>query len=614
MLIEDYAFLSNLQTAALVGRNGSIDWLCPPRFDSAACFAALLGDERHGRWLVAPSVERPRVSRRYRAGTLVLETDFETDEGAVRVIDCMPVAEGASAIVRVVEGLAGKVAMQMELVLRLDYGSMIPWVERHDGALLAVAGPDALRLQTPVETRGEDLTTVAEFTVGEGDQVPFLLVWHPSHLPAPPRVDPLEALASTQRYWEEWSARCTYDGEWAEPVRTSLAVLKGLTYEPTGGLVAAPTTSLPEALGGERNWDYRYCWLRDSALTVGALLRCGYIDEALAFRDWVLRATAGDAAAAQIMYGISGERRLSEYELDWLPGYEGSRPVRVGNLAASQFQLDVFGEVTDAAHVGRVAATAAGISLDTPRNRRIWRRSIRLVNLLEEIWREPDEGIWEVRGGKRHFTHSKVMAWVAFDRAVQAVEVFGLEGPVERWKRLRDEVHAEICDKGFDEERGAFTQYYGSRELDASLLLLPAMGFLPPDDPRIRGTIEAVRRELTHDGFVYRYPTDAGEHAVDGLSGKEGVFLPCSFWLVDALAMAGQVDEARALFERLLDLRNDLGLLAEEYDVDAGRQVGNFPQAFTHLALIGSALQLDPATQAARAQPAPSEPAPAPVP
>ena len=597
MLIEDYAFLSNLESAALVGRDGSIDWLCFPRFDSSACFAALLGDESHGHWLLAPTGGVRRVTRRYRPGTLVLETDFETDDGAVRVVDCMPPDGAERGVVRVVEGLDGRVPMRMQLAIRLDYGSVIPWVTNDHGAVLAVAGPDALRLWTYLETRGEDYTTVAEFEVRERERVPFLLEWHSSHVPAGPAADALHALARTQRFWEDWSERCTYDGAWKEPVLGSLAVLKGLTYGPTGGIVAAPTTSLPEALGGERNWDYRYCWLRDAALTLGALLRCGYIDEGLAFREWVLRSTAGHPREAQIMYGVAGERRLTEYELDWLPGYEGSRPVRVGNEAASQFQLDVFGEVMDAGHVGRLAATARGISLDTPRFRRNWRRSLALMRFLEEIWHQPDEGIWEVRGPSRPFTHSRVMAWVAFDRAVRAVEEFGLEGPVDEWGKLRDEIHAEVCRDGFDAQRGTFTQYYGSKELDASLLLLPTMGFLPADDPRILGTIEAVRRELCEDGFVYRYTTgDEDEHEVDGLRGKEGVFLPCSFWLVDALAMSGQVEDARALFERLLNLRNDVGLLAEEYDISAGRLVGNFPQAFTHLALVGSALRLDEAS------------------
>jgi GH15 family glucan-1,4-alpha-glucosidase len=592
MLIEDYGFLSNLQTAALVGRDGSIDWLCLPRFDSGAVFAALLGDERHGRWLLAPSGGIRRVSRRYRPGTLVLETEFETEDGVAQVVDCMPPVDGAASVVRVVEGVKGRVPLRMQLVIRLDYGSVIPWVTSDGGGLLAVAGPDALRLWTPVPMRGKDYTTIADFAVREGERVPFLLDWHPSHLPAPHPIDALHALTWTRRFWEDWSARCTYVGEWPEPVLGSLAVLKGLTYAPTGGIVAAPTTSLPEVLGGERNWDYRFCWLRDAALTLGALLRCGYIDEALAFREWVLRATAGHPREAQIMYGISGERRLTEYELDLLPGYEGSRPVRIGNLAADQFQLDVFGEVMDAGHVGRLAATAQGISLHTPRFRRNWRRNQTLISYLEEVWRRPDDGIWEVRGPQRHFTHSKVMAWVAFDRAVQAVEAFGLEGPVDRWRQRRDEVHAEVCREGYDADRGTFTQYYGSAELDASLLLLPTVGFLPPDDPRVRGTVEAVRRELCEDGFVYRYSTGDDEHEVDGLRGKEGAFLPCTFWLVDALAMSGELDEARSIFERLLGLRNDLGLLAEEYDVDAGRLVGNFPQAFTHLALVGSALRL----------------------
>jgi GH15 family glucan-1,4-alpha-glucosidase len=595
MRIEDYGLIGNLRTAALVGRDGSVDWLCLPRFDSDACFAALLGDERHGRWLLAPAGGVRSVRRRYRPGTLVLETEFECDDGAVRVVDCMPPGDGPESLVRVVEGVRGSVPMRMQLVVRLNYGATVPWVTSDHGGMFAMAGPDALRLWTPVETRGEDWTTTASFTVRDRERVPFVLDWHWSHLPAPHPVDAFHAVGRTQRFWEGWTARCNYQGEWREPVMTSLVALKGLTYEPTGGIVAAPTTSLPEALGGVRNWDYRFCWVRDAVLTLAVFLRCGYGDEALAFQNWLLRAAAGRPKDLRIMYGIAGERRLPEGELDWLPGYETSSPVRVGNGAADQFQLDVYGELSDTGHLARTAASKIGITIDPAREQMNWRRQLALADVVEAAWREPDEGIWEVRGPRRHFTQSKVMAWVAFDRAVRMVEEFGRDGPVDRWRRIREEIHAEVCREGYDADRGTFTQYYGSRELDASVLLIPAVGFLPPGDERVLGTIEAVRRELTGDGLVYRYATEAEEGTVDGLPGKEGAFLPCSFWLADALAGAGRHAEARQLFERLLSLRNDLGLLSEEYDVDRKRLIGNFPQAFTHLALVGSAIKLDEA-------------------
>jgi GH15 family glucan-1,4-alpha-glucosidase len=602
MLLEDYGLISNMESAALVGRNGSIDWLCLPRFDSAACFAALLGDERHGRWLLAPSGEVRRVTRRYRPGTLVLETEFETDDGAVRVTDCMPPGDGAVHVVRLVEGLSGSVPMRMELVVRFDYGSSVPWVTSVDGQTTATAGPDSLRLSTPVETRGENYTTVGNFTVRDGERVPFLLDWHAGHTTAPYPLDAFHAVARTQRFWEEWSSHCTYEGEWREAVLTSLLVLKGLTHAATGGIVAAPTTSLPEALGKSRNWDYRFCWVRDAALTLGALVHTGYTEEGLAFADWLLRATAGHPADLQIMYGLGGERRLAEYEVDWLPGYEGSRPVNVGNAAADQFQLDVYGELADAFHLGRTTLTAMGLAPPEEIVRVRWRRYLSMMEFLEEAWREPDEGIWEVRGPRRHFTHSKVLAWAAFDRAVKQAEAFEPDSPADRWRQACDAIHEQVCREGYDAERGTFTQYYGSRELDASVLLIPVLGFLPPDDERVRGTIEAIRRELTQDGFVYRYATGNGEGTVDGLEGKEGAFLPCSFWLADALAMVGRVDEARRLFEELLAIRNDLGLLSEEYDVDRGRLIGNFPQAFTHLALVGTALRLDAAADGSPAE------------
>ena len=581
--IEDYALIGDTQTAGLVGRDGSIDWLCMPRFDSGACFAALLGDERHGRWLIAPAGEVLEVKRRYRPGTLVLETELRTADGTVRLVDCMPPRERVPDVVRIVEGVSGRVPMRMELVIRYDYGRIVPWVVRWEGWLRAVAGPDGMTLQSPVETRGENFSTMADFEVAAGDRLPFVLSWHPSHeLPSPTR-EPFAALDDTEAWWREWSDRAVAPEEWREPVVTSLIALKALTFAPTGGIVAAPTTSLPEQLGGVRNWDYRYCWLRDATLTLKSLLEAGYTAEAQAWRDWLLRAVAGSPSELQIMYGPAGERRLTELELDWLPGYEGASPVRIGNAAVNQYQLDIFGEVIDVLHQGRVFGIEA--------NPFAWELQRALLDYLEGVWQEPDEGIWEVRGPRQHFTHSKVMAWVAMDRSIKAVEEHGLDGPVDRWRRLRAEIHDEVCREGYDAERRAFVQRYGSSDLDASLLMIALVGFLPASDPRVRGTVEAIERDLLEDGFVLRYRT-SGQEAVDGLPPGEGAFLPCTFWLADNLALLGRGDEARRLFERLLGLRNDVGLLAEEYDARAGRQVGNFPQAFTHVGLINTARRL----------------------
>ena len=580
--IEDYALIGDCETAALVGRDGSIDWLCWPRFDSGACFAALLGGPEHGRWLVAPRDPVVATSRRYRPGTLVLETDFETAEGAVTLIDFMPLRGQASDIVRLVIGRGGRVAMRTELVMRLEYGSVVPWVRRaEDGSLRAVAGPDMLALWTTAPVRGEDMRTVGDFVVAEGARVPFTLARSPSHLPPPPPIDPEAALADTEAFWRAWSGRCEPAGEWSGAVRRSLVTLKALTYRPTGGIVAAATTSLPEQLGGTRNWDYRFCWVRDATLTLLALMNAGYYEEAGAWRDWLLRAVAGSPAQMQIMYGIAGERRLAEWEVPWLPGYEGSRPVRVGNAAHGQLQLDVHGEVMDALHQARRGGLATGAA--------DWALQHALLEHLGAVWREPDEGIWEVRGPRQHFTHSKVMAWVAFDRAVRDAEAFGLDGPVGDWRRLRDEIHEDVCRHGYDPGLDAFVQAYGSKRLDASLLLLPVVGFLPPEDPRVRGTVAAIERHLVADGLVRRYDTAATD---DGLPPGEGAFLACSFWLVDAYVLQGRTAEARRLFERLLALRNDVGLLAEEYDPRAGRLVGNFPQAFSHLALVEAAYNL----------------------
>ncbi|MDP9441285.1 MAG: glycoside hydrolase family 15 protein [Actinomycetota bacterium] len=583
MHIEDYALIGDTQTAALVGIDGSIDWLCLPRFDSGACFAALLGDRSHGRWKVAPAGDGYRVERAYVSGTLVLVTTFLTEGGIVRLTDCMPVRGVAPDLVRVVEGVAGSTEMEMDLVVRFDYGSTVPWAQQVRGTVSFVAGPDALELKAGVTVRGENMATKAAFTVTEGERIPFVLTWHPSHEPSPTPPEPDQAVEDTVAWWREWSDRCVGVGKWSAEVQRSLITLKAMTYAPTGGIVAAPTTSLPEVLGGIRNWDYRFCWIRDATFTLQALLAAGYASEAVAWRDWLLRAVAGDPSQLQIMYGAAGERRLPELELGWLPGYEGSSPVRIGNGAASQRQLDVYGEVMDALDQARVA----GI----PPDETAWSVQLALLAWLETGWREPDHGLWEIRGPARHFVHSKVMCWVAFDRGIRGVEDFGLEGPVARWRAVRDEIHHEVCDRGWDAGRCTFTQSYGSKELDASLLMIPMVGFLSPEDERVRGTIDAVRRELTVDGFVERYPTGHGT-SVDGLPGKEGAFLLCSFWLADALAITGRTHEATELFERLVALANDVGLLAEEYDRTSGRMLGNFPQAFSHVGLVNTALNL----------------------
>ena len=582
--IEDYALLGDLQTAALVGRSGSIDWLPFPRFDSSSCFGAILGGREHGRWLMAPSGGGPATTRRYREDTLILESEWETPTGRVRVIDFMPPRETKPDIVRVVEGLEGTVAMRTELIVRLDYGSVMPWVRRVDSrSLVLMGGPDGLLLRTPIDLRPDGMTHSAEFSVRERERVPFVLTWFPSHEDLPKAVDAEQALEDTERFWHDWISYCKYGGAYPEAVHRSIITLKALTYGPTGGIVAAPTTSLPEHLGGERNWDYRYCWLRDATFTLYALMNAGFKQEAMAWREWLLRAVAGDPAKVQILYGIGGQRRVPEYELPWLPGYAGSSPVRIGNAAHEQFQLDVYGEVMDALHQARVQ----GLDPDD----HAWSLQRTLMEFLEGVWDKPDEGIWEVRGPRRHFTHSKVLAWVAFDRAVQTVERLGLDGPVDRWRRLREEIHEEVCREGFNQQLGSFTQAYGSDDLDASTLLIPIVGFLPPEDPRVVGTIEAIQRDLTRDGFVERYRTH-DENGVDGLSGREGVFLFCSFWLVDALLMLERDGEAKDLFEKLLEVRNDLGLLAEEYDPVEKRQLGNFPQAFTHVGLVNSAFNL----------------------
>ena len=583
--IEDYALIGDMQTAALVGRNGAVDWLCFPRFDSPSCFSALLGNETHGRWLLAPNGEVRTQTRRYRPGTLVLETDFETAEGSVRVIDFMPRrGNGPPRLMRVVEGLSGRVPMRLELALRPDYASIVPWIESAPDGAVATAGPDAFRLTTTIPLEVEDGTIRSDFVVVEGGRERLTLTWHLSYEETPPVEDADSALARTQAWWRDWSARCTYEGSYRDAVLTSLIALKAMTFETTGALVAAPTTSLPEEIGGVRNWDYRYCWLRDSALALEALLVAGYTEEALEFRDYLLRIGTGDPRTIQIMYGIDGQRRLTEFELEALPGYEESKPVRVGNAASEQFQLDVYGEVMG---VGFLGTTVTGKVEE-----RLWPRWRAVVDHVETIWREPDDGIWETRGPRRHFTYSKVMAWVVFDRAVRLAEQFDLEAPLERWKQTRDEIHEEVCERGYDRERGTFTQYYGSKELDASVLNIPLVGFLPGSDERVKGTIDAISRELGRDGFVSRYSTSDTD---DGLPGDEGQFLACSFWLVSALALNDRVGEARALFERLLALRNDLGLLAEEYDVRRQRQVGNFPQAFSHLTLIGAATAISAA-------------------
>ncbi|RDU96480.1 glycoside hydrolase family 15 protein [Trinickia dinghuensis] len=582
--IEDYALVGDGHTAALVSRDGSVDWLCWPRFDSAACFAALLGEEKHGAWRIAPALGAPATrTRRYRGETLILETDHETPDGAVTVIDFMPPGNGHSEFVRIVVGKRGKVPMRMSLTLRFDYGLSVPWVTRlaHGNGIKAVVGPDTVVLRTPVELHGENMHTVADFTVSEGDQIPFTLAYSASHQRLPPAKDPLAALEHTERYWLDWIAQCAVQGRYAEPIRRSLITLKALAYKPTGGIVAAPTTSLPERLGGSRNWDYRFCWLRDATITLLGLMRCGFYDEARAWRVWLERALAGSPAQAQILYGVAGERRVPEMEIDWLPGYEGAGPVRIGNKAVGQLQLDVYGEVMNALHLARVG----GLHADED----VWALQCLLLEHLETIWAEPDEGLWEVRSGPRQFTFSKVMAWVAFDRAIRSAEKFKLTGTVDRWRAMRDRIHADVCDKGWNESRRTFTQVYGGDELDASLLLMPLVGFLPPDDPRVTSTTAAIEGELAFEGFIRRYHT----HKVDdGMPPGEGVFLACSFWLVDNLALQGRMDEAHAMYERLVRLVNDVGLLSEEYDPQTKRFTGNFPQAFSHVALVHTGLNL----------------------
>lgn len=580
--IEDYALIGDCETAALVAKDGSLDWLCWPRFDSPACFAALLGTPDHGRWKIAPRDENAKVTRRYRKDTLILETDFETSEGAVTICDFMPLRGKHSDVVRLVRGRRGQVPMRMELVLRFDYGRSVPWVTRTDcGDLRGVAGPNMVILRTPVEFRGENMKTVAEFTVHERETIPFVLTYGASHLDPPEPADPQRAFEDTEKFWTEWTGRCLYDGPWNEAVQRSLITLKALTYWPTGGVLAAATTSLPEKPGGSRNWDYRFCWLRDASFTLLVLMNAGYFEEAADWQNWLLRAVAGSPGQVQIMYGLAGERQVTEEDLDWLPGYENSKPVRIGNKAAGQLQIDIYGEIARALHharEGRLQKEHPGLDLQAM-----------LLEHLEKIWREPDDGIWEVRGPRRHFTHSKMMAWVAFDRAIRSSEKFGLDGPVDRWEKVRQEIHDEVCRKGYDSELGSFVQSYGSKDLDASLLMAAKTGFLPPSDPRIAGTVKAIERALLRDGFVLRYDTERVE---DGLPAGEGVFLACSFWLADNYVMLGRRDDAERLFARLVGLSNDLGLLSEEYDFHDKRLVGNFPQAFSHVALVNTAINL----------------------
>jgi GH15 family glucan-1,4-alpha-glucosidase len=581
--IEDYALIGDCHTAALVSSDGSIDWLCFPRFDSPACFAALVGGPENGRWRIAPAVEVRAVRRRYRGDTLILETDFEADHGAVTLIDFMPIRSGTADVMRLVQGRRGQVPMHMDLTVRTDYGSIVPWVRRTDRGICALAGPDTLYCRSDIPMRGEDLSTVADFTVAEGQTVAFSLTWSPTHHGKSAEKDWRQSLEATETWWQRWAGRCTYHGEWRDAVVRSLLTLKALTYRPTGAIVAAPTTSLPERIGGVRNWDYRYCWLRDATLTLRALLTGGYIKEAKDWREWLVGAVAGTPSEIKIMYGLRGERRLTELELDWLRGYEGSAPVRTGNAAHQQFQLDVYGEVMDSMHLARQEGL--------PEDENAWNIQRSLIEFLESGWKEPYQGIWEVRGPRRHFTHSKVMAWVAADRAVKAVEKFGLPGELNAWRALRDEIHADVCRRGFDSQRNAFVQHYGSEDPDASLLMLPLVGFLPAADARMRGTVELIQRELTDGPFVYRYPRAQN---VDGLPAGEGAFLLCSFWLANNLALQGCHAEARGILEQMLDLRNDVGLLSEQYSVADKRFLGNFPQAFSHVGLINTARSLTP--------------------
>jgi GH15 family glucan-1,4-alpha-glucosidase len=581
MRIEDYGFLSDTQTAALVSREGSIDWLCMPRFDSGAFFARLLGGDENGFWQIAPKGGAAQIRHRYRGDTLILETEFETADGCVRLIDSMPIRGRYPDVVRIVEGVRGRVEMEMSLVIRFDYGRVVPWVHRADGGIVAIAGPDALVLRSDVPTHGRDYSTAASFRVAAGESVAFVLTWFPAHESPPAVENSADSLRNTEAFWSDWAARADVAGEWRDAVVRSLLVLKGLTDAPTGGIVAAATASLPEQLGGERNWDYRFCWLRDATFTLYSLLDAGYTDEADAWRRWLLRAIGGSPAQMQILYGPAGERMLLEQEIPHLAGYENSRPVRVGNAASGQFQLDVYGEVLDAMHQARRRRLEKDVDA--------WRLQRHLVEFVMGHWQEPDRGIWEVRGPARHFTHSKVMAWVAMDRAVQACEKFGLPGDASAWREVRDRIHGEVCAHGYHQKRGAFVQSFDRAELDASLLMIPLVGFLPADDPRVVSTISAIERDLVKEGFVMRYDTGS---EIDGLPQGEGAFLPCSFWLADCLNIIGRRDEARELFSRLLSLRNDLGLLSEEYDPRSRRLVGNFPQAFSHVALINTASNL----------------------
>jgi GH15 family glucan-1,4-alpha-glucosidase len=586
--IEDYGLIGDCETAALVGRDGSIDWLCWPDFDSDACFSALLGTRKNGRWLIAPSDEATQISRRYWDNTLILETQFETADGAVAIVDFMPPRGHASDVVRLVRGIKGSVKMRMELVIRFGMGADIPWVKRtEDGALLAICGQDMTVLRTPVETRGKDLTTVAEFEVTEGKTIPFVLTYGASHLELPDPIDPAKALQETEDFWLDWCSRCNYEGDSRDLVMRSLITLKALTYLPTGGIVAAPTTSLPEKLGGARNWDYRYCWLRDATFTLLALMNSGYTEEASAWHSWLLRAAAGAPGNMQIMYGIKGQRRLLEWEAGWLPGYEGARPVRIGNAAHAQLQLDVYGELMDAFHQSRVTK----LKLDEG----TWDLECTVLDHLAEVWDQPDQGIWERRDNGRHYVFSKVMTWVAFDRGIKSAEMFGFKAPLDRWKALRDTIHRDVCEKGFDPELNSFVESYGAKWLDASILLLPAVGFLPGSDARIRGTIAAIEHHMMRDGFVLRHDPREITSEVQPI---EGAFLACSLWFADAYVLAGEIDKAQVLFDRVVGVANDLGLLAEEFDPGPGRQTGNFPQALTHIALINTAHNLTEARHA----------------
>lgn len=579
--IEDYALIGDLQTCALVGRDGSIDWLCVPNFDSPACFAALLGNQEHGRWKIAPANEVRSVRRRYRGDSLILESEIECETGRIRIIDFMPVRTQVADLVRIIEGIEGTVPMRMDLEIRFDYGSIVPWVRAIDGGIRAIAGPDTLYCRSDVPMHGEGLATVSEFDVSAGERATFDLTWTKTYGVHPEPEDAEARLQHTVRFWREWSSKCSYDGPWGEAVMRSLITLKALTYAPSGGLVAAATTSLPEQIGGIRNWDYRHCWLRDATFSLYALTVGGYTEEAVAWREWLVNSVAGRPEELQIMYGIRGERHLNEIEIDWLPGYEGSHPVRVGNAAFRQYQLDVYGELMDVLHLTR--------RLGIPPSDDAWRVQCALMKFLEEGWREPDEGIWEVRGPRRHFTHSKVMAWVAFDRSIAAVEEFGQKGPAEHWRRIREQIRTDIFEKGFNRELNAFVQFYGASSADASLLTLPALGFIDANDPRMTGTVDLIRKQLEWDGLIKRYPTSP---EVDGLPPGEGSFLLCTYWLADVLALQGKREEATEIFERLLSLRNDVGLLAEQYDPVAKRQLGNFPQAFSHVGLINTARNL----------------------